>query len=186
VSTEGDCPCLARGPKPPDRIHEREIGVDPCGGRYADVDLIRCARCRRLWLRYQWEIESETASGCWYETVISETDAAEMTANAASEFILSAPWRIRGGSFFGHDGERIDRPATRAAAGTPRFVQLYARYPVVVRLVDGAPPMFWNRRTLTWCRFAGEVPADAHEMSQAEVWSWQRHDMLGHDFGRLF
>jgi hypothetical protein len=186
MSGVADCPCLARGPKPPDRIHEHDIGVDPCGGRFAAVTLIRCSICRRLWLRYQWELEAETASGCWYETAISETDAAEMTAEAASDFILKAPWRIRGGSFFGHDGERIDRPATRAADGAPRFVRLYARYPVVVRLVDGTPPTFWHRKLLRWCKFAGRLPAGAHEMSQGEVWEWQRHDMLGLDFGRLF
>ena len=186
MSATGDCPCLARGPKRPDRIDVRDIGVDPCGGRYAAVTLIRCARCDRLWLRYQWELEAVTSSGCWYEAPISETEATAMTAEAASDFFLRAPWRIRGGSFFGHDGERIDRPATRPSAGATRFVQLYARYPVVVRLIDGEPPTFWHRKLVRWCRFAGKVPVGVREMSQAEVWAWQRHDMLGLDFGRLY
>jgi len=185
MSATGDCPCLARGPKRPDRIDVRDIGVDPCGGRYAAVTLIRCARCDRLWLRYQWELEAVTSSGCWYEAPISETEARAMTAEAASGFILGAPWRIRGGSFFAHDGERIDGPATRATAGAPRFVQIVARYPIIVRLVDGAPAMFWHRKLCRWCHFAGKVPAGAYEMSPAEVFRWQVFDYRGLDFGRL-
>jgi hypothetical protein len=39
--------CLELGPRHPDIIRERDIGRDETDGRFADVDVIRCARCRR-------------------------------------------------------------------------------------------------------------------------------------------
>jgi hypothetical protein len=186
MSATDDCPCLACGPKPPDRSHVRDIGVDPCGGRYADVDLIRCERCGRLWLRYQWEIESETASGCWYETVISETEAPKMTAEAASEFILRAPWRIRGGSFFGHDGERIDRPAMAAPKDDAvTFMKVSAKYSFVIRLCAGEQPAFFNRRTLRWHPWPRPIPPCARSVSRAVAWTSIYQDTRHLDFGTL-
>jgi hypothetical protein len=183
VST--DCPCLSRGPKPPDRIHERDIGVDPCQGRYAAVALIRCSICRRLWLRYQWELEAETASGCWYETPINETEAAEMTAEAASEFILRAPWRIRGGSFFGHDGERIDRPAMAAPKDdAATFMKVCAKHSFIIRLSTGEAE-FFNRRTLRWHPWPGPIPPCARPVSKAVAWTSIYQDTRHLDFGTL-
>jgi hypothetical protein len=103
-----DCPCLDRGPRHPDAIVERDLGADPTDGRYADVSLIRCARCRRLWLREQLEYEAFSRSGRWSEAPIDEATAVTMTAEAAHSFVQAAPWRIVGGSFYGHAGKRVD------------------------------------------------------------------------------
>jgi hypothetical protein len=96
-----DCSCLDLGPKRPDSVIERDVGIDETEGRFADVDLVRCTRCRRLWLRYAVEYEAFTASGRWAKAVIDEPTAAKMTPEEAPGYIASAPFRIVGGSYFG-------------------------------------------------------------------------------------
>jgi hypothetical protein len=103
----GACPCLQQGPEHSGIILERELGVDTTDGRYAAVDLVRCARCRRLWLHYQFEFEAFLRSGRWAEAPIDEAAALTMTAAAAHGYIKMAPWRIIGGSFYGHPGKRV-------------------------------------------------------------------------------
>ena|ERR1700675_3061700 len=105
-----ECSCLATAPKHPNAVEERSVGIDPSNGRFADVTLVRCALCRRLWLTYQFEIEAFTASGRWYAALISEADAKIMTPHRAPDFIKSQPWRIYGGSFYGHSGRRGSGP----------------------------------------------------------------------------
>jgi hypothetical protein len=102
------CACLELGPRQPDLIRERDIGCDETDGRFADVGLQRCARCGRLWIRYQFEFEAFSRSGRWAEALIDAATAAAMTAEAAYRFIHMAPWRIVGGSFYGHAGKRVD------------------------------------------------------------------------------
>ena len=101
-----DCTCLQRGPKHPDVIIDRDLGSDETQGRYADVDLVRCGQCRRLWLRYHVEYEAFSRSGRWAEALIDTATAATMTATAASEFLDSADWYVFGGSYYGHAGKR--------------------------------------------------------------------------------
>jgi hypothetical protein len=74
------------------------------------VSVVRCASCRRLWLRYPWEVEAFTASGRWYETVIDDATAETISPETAYATIQSAPWRIVGGSHLGHAGKRIGDP----------------------------------------------------------------------------
>jgi hypothetical protein len=101
---ETGCLCIDRGPRSPDAIDERFIGVDETEGRFADVRLVRCLSCQRLWLRYQVEYEAFTAAGRWAEAPIAEAEAAEITPEQAAQFIAAAPWHIYGGSYFGHAG----------------------------------------------------------------------------------
>jgi hypothetical protein len=186
MSAAPDCSCLARGPKPPDRIIEREIGTDPTEGRYASVGLIRCSRCRRLWLRYFWEDESIAASGRWCEAVISEASAAAMKPAAAYRFIRSAPWRIIGGSFYGHDGVRIDRPAEAAETAATTFMVVYTKHRLVLRFAaPGEPASFFNRKTLRWHPWPRPIPPCARPVSIADAWRDMRYEMLGLDFGTI-
>jgi hypothetical protein len=101
-----DCPCLEHGPKAPQAIPERYVGCDETDGRYADVTLTRCSRCRRLWLGYAVEYEGFSNSGRWCEAVIDDATAATMTPEAAPGFLAAAPWHVYGGSYFGHAGKR--------------------------------------------------------------------------------
>ena len=103
---DANCPCLDLGPRHPDAAHERDLGIDETEGRFADVELVRCLRCRRLWLHYHVEYGAFTASGRWASTPIGEAEAGEITPERAADFIAAAPWHIYGGSWFGHAGKR--------------------------------------------------------------------------------
>jgi hypothetical protein len=89
-----DCSCIDHGTPSPDRVDEREIDTDRTEGRYADVTLTRCTKCRRLWLRYEVEYEAFSRSGRWCEAVIDEASAATMTPEAAPAYLAAAPWHV--------------------------------------------------------------------------------------------
>jgi hypothetical protein len=85
---------------------ERDVGVDETDGRFADVTVLRCTQCRRLWLRYHVEYEAFTAGGRWCEAVIDEATATTITPEAAPAYLAAVPWHFFGGSYFGHAGKR--------------------------------------------------------------------------------
>jgi hypothetical protein len=105
-----ECVCLSAGPRYPDVVDERYIGRDKTEGRFADVTIRRCSRCRRLWLKYFVEYEFYTAAGRWAETPIDEAAAMTMTPEAAPDFLDHAVFYIFGGSYFGHAGHRSSGP----------------------------------------------------------------------------
>ena len=92
-----ECTCLSEGPRRPDVIDERYIGRDDTGGRFADVSLLRCSRCRRLWLRYAVEYEAYSRSGRWAAAPIDQTAAVTMTPEVAAPFLDRAELCIVGG-----------------------------------------------------------------------------------------
>lgn len=100
------CGCLAIGPRFPDAVQERRVGVDETGGRFADVDVIKCKTCDRLWLRYQAEHEGASRSGRWAEALIDDETARRIAPEQASDFIESQAWLVFGGSYWGHAGQR--------------------------------------------------------------------------------
>ena len=69
-------------------------------GRYADVELLRCTRCHRLWLRYFVDDEAFSRSDRWAEALIDDATAERITPEAAAAFIDRAPWPIIGGSYY--------------------------------------------------------------------------------------
>jgi hypothetical protein len=101
-----ECPCIDHGPRSPDARDERFVGVDETDGRFAEVRLIRCVRCTRLYLRYLVEYESFPGSGRWAAAPIGDADPARITPETAADFIAAAPWMVFGGSYFGHEGKR--------------------------------------------------------------------------------
>ena len=48
------------------------------------------------------------ADGRWAEALIDDQTAATMAPARALGFIEASPWRIVGGSYYGHDGKRVD------------------------------------------------------------------------------
>ena len=101
-----DCKCLTEGLQTPDITDERYLGCDETSGRFADVTLRRCSRCKRLWLRYAVEYEAFTASGRWAEAPIDDMAAAAMTPEAAAAFLDRSEFAVFGGSYHGHAGRR--------------------------------------------------------------------------------
>ena len=104
--TDESSTCLDSGPRHPDILDSRHLGWDKTEGRFADVELMRYSRGRRLWLRYSVEYEAFTSSGRWAEVPIGENDVATMTPERAAAFIAAAPWHIYGGSYWGHAGRK--------------------------------------------------------------------------------
>jgi hypothetical protein len=104
------CACLDRGPIYPNRAVTRSVGIDDTNGRFADVEVIRCTACRRLWLRYHVEYEGFSRSGRWATGIIDEAKAASITPKEAANYLDSLDWYVYGGSWFGHGGKRGSGP----------------------------------------------------------------------------
>lgn len=97
------CECIA-APAPYDQLLSvKELGMDM---HYAEISLLTCAKCNRLWLRYHYEIEAFTASGRWYLGAITPEQATLLTADNAKSTLEGLSWYYFGGSYF--DG-RIGR-----------------------------------------------------------------------------
>jgi len=103
-----------------------------------------------------------------------------------AEFVAFSGWTHAEQRAAALCGEERAASAEAVAPARTRFLQLHARYPIILRVVAGEPTTFWNRRTLAWCRFAGKVPDAACEIPLAEVWRWIGNDYRGLDFGRLY
>ena len=99
-----DCACLD-----PDQRSEWErssVGVDETKGRYGEVSLQRCLRCRRVWLHYFVTYEGFSRSGRWFRAIVSDEEAVSVTPETAAGLIAAQPWHLYGGSYFGHGGKR--------------------------------------------------------------------------------
>ncbi len=106
ASTPGPCACQEDGPRYPESSTVTDLGVDQTDGRFADVAVNRCERCGQLWLHYQVEYEHISRSGRWACVPVSAAEAAGVTAETAEALIAARPWRIYGGSYWGHVGKR--------------------------------------------------------------------------------
>jgi hypothetical protein len=101
VDSASNCACLDYGPRHPNSVGVRVVGVDETDGRFAYVTLERCTRCQQLWVRYLVEYEALSMSGRWALAPIDEALAATMTPEQAAGLIADAKFNIRGGSYFG-------------------------------------------------------------------------------------
>lgn len=99
-SRPADCACLARGPRAR-ATSSQLLGVDPTGGRFADVEAAECAACGRMWLVYRWEIEAITKSGRWYAGVVPPEVIERVGPEEAPEVLEGLAWHLCGGSYFG-------------------------------------------------------------------------------------
>ena len=93
-----------------DRFEGRAVGVDGAAGRFAEVEIWRCHACGRPWLRYSMEQEAFSRSGRWTRGLISEDQAAAVTAQSAEAILAGLPWRLEGGSYFNGVASRRSGP----------------------------------------------------------------------------
>ena len=91
-------------------FERRRVGVDLTGGRFADVAIERCRHCGRDWIVYHYEMEAFSRSGRWYRALVSPEVAARAQPGDALTILSRVPWHLRGGSWFGHAGERAEGP----------------------------------------------------------------------------
>lgn len=81
-----------------------ELGIDHTKGRYGEVTIEQCRRCKRKWIRYLVEYESFSNSGRWYRGIIDQNDIKKITPENAIEYIENLEWYLYGGSYFSHSG----------------------------------------------------------------------------------
>ncbi|MFY9224070.1 MAG: hypothetical protein WAQ98_15475 [Blastocatellia bacterium] len=77
------------------------LGQDPSDGRFADVYLEECKGCKQMWLFYEYEIESVSASLRFYRGAISDLLAKTATAKTAAQILENLEEYFYGGSYFG-------------------------------------------------------------------------------------
>lgn len=72
------------------------VGTDFTDGKNAEVSIIQCRLCQRIWLKYTLE------SDRWFKGIIAKKEVAEMKPENAVEYLENLPWYICGGSYFGN------------------------------------------------------------------------------------
>lgn len=97
MKTAAECECLRCGPKDYELV---VIGVDETNGRYGEVSVRKCRRCRRRWLHYFAEYEGFAGSGRWIAGILPDESTIALTPENAVPLLNSLPWYVYGGSAF--------------------------------------------------------------------------------------
>ncbi|GAB0157054.1 hypothetical protein CHRYSEOSP005_23230 [Chryseobacterium sp. Alg-005] len=80
------------------------VGIDHTNGRYADVSILQCKLCQRIWVHYLVELEHFSRSGKWYKGIVSKKDLSSITPENALDYLENLEWYLYGGSFFESTG----------------------------------------------------------------------------------
>ncbi|WP_445430350.1 hypothetical protein [Chryseobacterium indoltheticum] len=78
------------------------VGTDFTSDKYAEVSIIQCRLCQRIWLKYTVESEISPELSRWFKGIIAKKEVAEMKPENAIEYLKNLPWYICGGSYFGN------------------------------------------------------------------------------------
>lgn len=81
-----------------------ELGIDHTNNRYAEVSILQCKLCQRIWVKYLVEYEHHPRSGRWYKGIIAKKDVAGMKPENAVEHLENLDWYLYGGSYFDSAG----------------------------------------------------------------------------------
>jgi len=98
-----ECGCERSGQSAED-YRTSKIGTDHTDDRNAEVSILQCKLCQRIWLKYFVEFESFTKSGRWYKGIITKKDVAGIKPENAVEYLENLDWYIYGGSYFESTG----------------------------------------------------------------------------------
>ena len=83
----------------------KHLGIDEINGRFGEVELWQCKKCRRFWLHYLVEYEAFKGSGRYFMGLITQEVANSLPANKAIEYLENLEWHLYGGSYFGRKGK---------------------------------------------------------------------------------
>ncbi|MXS71834.1 hypothetical protein GSF70_11465 [Flavobacteriaceae bacterium W22] len=78
------------------------VGTDFTDGRNAEVSIIQCRLCQRIWLKYEIESPDNLKYSRWYKGIIAKKEVAVMKPENAVEYLENLDWYICGGSYFGN------------------------------------------------------------------------------------
>lgn len=78
------------------------VGTDLTDGRNAEVSVIQCRLCQRIWIKYAVEFSNSPESARWYKGIIAKKEVAGMKLEDVVEHLENLEWYVCGGSFFGN------------------------------------------------------------------------------------
>lgn len=78
------------------------VGTDSTNDVNAEVSIIQCRLCQRIWLKYTVESQTAPELSRWFKGIIAKKEVAEMKSENALEYLENLPWYICGGSYFGN------------------------------------------------------------------------------------
>lgn len=100
-----DFSCECQNPKANYLVFDSEqIGIDDKNGRYGEVSIKTCKKCRSKWLHYFVEYESFSRSGRWFRGEIAKDIVSKITAENAEEYLNKMDSCFAGGSYFESNG----------------------------------------------------------------------------------
>jgi len=70
------------------------VGTDETNGRKAEVSILQCKLCQRIWLKYEMKPEK------WFKGIIAKKEVAHMKPENAVEYIENLDWYLYGGAYF--------------------------------------------------------------------------------------
>lgn len=78
------------------------VGTDFTDGKNAEVSIIQCRLCQRIWLKYTVESQTSPELNRWYKGIIAKKEVIGMKPENAIKYLENLPWYICGGSYFGN------------------------------------------------------------------------------------
>ncbi|CAD7813804.1 hypothetical protein CHRY9390_02713 [Chryseobacterium aquaeductus] len=78
------------------------VGTDSTEGRMAQVSVIQCRLCQRIWIKYDISFQNSLELGRWYKGIIAKKDVSEMKPENVVEHLENLEWYVCGGEFFGN------------------------------------------------------------------------------------
>lgn len=78
------------------------VGTDFTDSRNAEVSIIQCRLCQRIWLKYFIKSENSPELSRWFKGIIAKKEVAEMKPENAVEYLENLQWYVCGGNFFGN------------------------------------------------------------------------------------
>lgn len=77
-----------------------KVGTDHTNNRNAEVDVLQCKLCQRIWIKYAVEVENSPQSERWFKGIVAKKDLSQITPDNAIEHLENLDWYLYGGSFF--------------------------------------------------------------------------------------
>lgn len=87
------------------------LGEDSAG---AEVSLLTCKQCGRIWLKYFIDEPHYARAGRWWHVAVTPEQRANLSADNARDFIQAQKEGFVGGSYFDSVGLKIHAPITIA------------------------------------------------------------------------
>lgn len=79
------------------------VGNDISDGGNAEVSIIQCKLCQRIWLKYELNFAENSDKNRWFKGIIAKKEVAEMKPENAVPYLESLSWYICGGNYFNNE-----------------------------------------------------------------------------------